>query len=296
MAILNFGSLNIDCVCAVEHIVQPGQTIDSHSFTRFPGGKGMNQSLALARAGGQVYHAGMIGADGEFLRTLLTESGTDCTWLKTVPGSSGTAFIQVDQNGQNSIVLVGGANRANTPEYCDQVLSHFRESDLLLLQNEINEIPYLVEQAYQKGIPIVLNPSPMNDGVLACDLSKISLFIMNEDEGCRITGQTEPEAILEKMHARFPSAQVVLTLGAQGSLYSFQGKRIHQPAYRVTAVDTTGAGDTFTGYLLAGMARGEDMTQCMKEAAMASAIAVTRQGAASSIPTRDEVLSALEEV
>lgn len=296
MAILNFGSLNIDCVCAVEHIVQPGQTIDSHSFTRFPGGKGMNQSLALARAGGQVYHAGMIGADGEFLRTLLTESGADCTWLKTVPGSSGTAFIQVDQNGQNSIVLVGGANRANTPEYCDQVLSHFRESDLLLLQNEINEIPYLVEQAYQKGIPIVLNPSPMNDGVLACDLSKISLFIMNEDEGCRITGQTEPEAILEQMHARFPSAQVVLTLGAQGSLYSFQGKRIHQPAYRVTAVDTTGAGDTFTGYLLAGMARGEDMTQCMKEAAMASAIAVTRQGAASSIPTRDEVLSALEEV
>ena len=296
MAILNFGSLNIDCVCAVEHIVQPGQTIDSHSFTRFPGGKGMNQSLALARAGGQVYHAGMIGADGEFLRTLLTESGADCTWLKTVPGSSGTAFIQVDQNGQNSIVLVGGANRANTPEYCDQVLSHFRESDLLLLQNEINEIPYLVEQAYQKGIPIVLNPSPMNDGVLACDLSKISLFIMNEDEGCRITGQTEPEAILEKMHARFPSAQVVLTLGAQGSLYSFQGKRIHQPAYRVTAVDTTGAGDTFTGYLLAGMARGEDMNQCMKEAAMASAIAVTRQGAASSIPTRDEVLSALEEV
>lgn len=296
MAILNFGSLNIDCVCAVEHIVQPGQTIDSHSFTRFPGGKGMNQSLALARAGGQVCHAGMIGADGEFLRTLLTESGADCTWLKTVPGSSGTAFIQVDQNGQNSIVLVGGANRANTPEYCDQVLSHFRESDLLLLQNEINEIPYLVEQAYKKGIPIVLNPSPMNDGVLACDLSKISLFIMNEDEGCRITGQTEPEAILEQMHTRFPNAQVVLTLGAQGSLYSGQGKRLHQPAYPVTAVDTTGAGDTFTGYLLAGMARGEDMAQCMKEAAMASAIAVTRQGAASSIPTRDEVLSALEEV
>ena len=295
MAILNFGSLNIDCVCAVEHIVQPGQTIDSTSFTRFPGGKGMNQSLALARAGGTVYHAGMIGSDGEFLRALLLESGADCTWLKTVPGSSGTAFIQVDQKGQNSIVLVGGANRANTPEYCDQVLSGFGDQDMLLLQNEINQLPYLVDRAYEKSIPIALNPAPMNEAVLACDLSKIFLFIMNEDEGCRITGETQPERILERMHTLYPQAPVVLTLGSQGSVYSGNGQRIHQKAYPVTAVDTTGAGDTFTGYLLAGMARGDSMEQCMKEAAMASAIAVTRQGAASSIPTRAEVLAALQE-
>lgn len=295
MAILNFGSLNIDCVCAVEHIVQPGQTIDSDYFTRYPGGKGMNQSLALSRAGADVCHAGMIGADGEFLRELLQQDGVDCTWLKTVPGCSGTAFIQVDRDGQNSIVLVGGANRKNTPEYCDRVLEHFGKGDLLLLQNEINEIPYLIDRAYQKGIRIALNPSPMNETVMECDLAKISLFIMNEDEGCRITGERLPEKILEQMNRRFPQAEVVLTLGEKGSVYARGRERIHQAAYAVNAVDTTGAGDTFTGYLLAGMTRGDSVRECMRQAAMASAIAVTRAGAASSIPTRQEVLEQLKE-
>lgn len=294
MAVLNFGSLNIDCVCTVEHIVQPGQTIDSSGFTRFPGGKGMNQSLALARAGSNVFHAGMIGPDGAFLRQLLLESGVDCTWLKTVAENSGTAFIQVDRAGQNSIVLVGGANRANTPEYCDEVLSHFGKEDILLLQNEINELTYLVNRAYERGMRIVLNPSPMNQAVLKCDLKKISVFVMNEDEGCQITGETDPWRILDKMQELYPDAQAVLTLGAQGSVFSEGGRRICQKAYSVTVADTTAAGDTFTGYLLAGLERGADAARCMAEAAMASAIAVTRQGAASSIPVRSEVIRALE--
>ena len=147
MKVLNYGSLNIDHVYQVDQIVQPGQTIDSYGVNVFPGGKGMNQSIAIARAGSRVYHAGNIGADGQFMKELLEEAGADCTWLRTVDVGTGSTFIQVDSNGQNCIVLNGGANRANTREYVDQVLADFGEGDLILLQNEINEVGYMIEKA-----------------------------------------------------------------------------------------------------------------------------------------------------
>ena len=289
MKVLNFGSLNIDHVFQVAEIVRPGQTIDFLGVENFPGGKGMNQSVAIARAGCRVYHAGNIGPDGQELRGLLEEAGADCTWLRTVEVGTGSTFIQVDANGQNCIVLNGGANRANSREYCDEVLAHFDAGDLILLQNEINCVDYLIEKAHEKGMVVALNPSPMNEKVLACDLSRVSLFIMNEDEGMSITGKQEPEEILAAMAEKFPEAQVVLTLGSKGSVYQGGGRRIRQKAYHVKAVDTTAAGDTFTGFLLAGMARGEDMAACLDDGARASAIAVTRMGATSSIPTLEEV-------
>ena len=292
MKVLNYGSLNIDHVYQVDQIVQPGQTIDSYGVNVFPGGKGMNQSIAIARAGCRVYHAGNIGADGQFMKELLEEAGADCKWLRTVEVGTGSTFIQVDSNGQNCIVLNGGANRANTREYVDEVLADFGEGDLILLQNEINEVGYIIDKAYEKGMIIVVNPSPMNEKILACDLKKVSLFLMNEDEGMAITGKEEAADILAAMTEMYPEAQTVLTLGSKGSVYQGKGRTIEQKAFRVKAVDTTAAGDTFTGYLLAGMARGEDMAACLEQGSKASAIAVTREGATTSIPVLAEVQAA----
>lgn len=289
MKLINYGSLNIDYIFQVEQIVRPGQTIDSLGEQRFPGGKGLNQSLAIARAGSEVFHAGMIGEDGLFLRELLEQAGVDCRFLRTVESDTGKAFIQVDASGQNCIVVSGGANRRNTRNYCDQVLEHFEEGDMLLLQNEINGIDYLIDRAWQKGMVVALNPSPVNDAVLSCGLEKIRLFIMNEEEGRRISGQWESESILSEMERRYPDSEIVLTLGAKGAVCACRGKRIYQPSYPVRAVDTTGAGDTFTGYLLAHYIHGGSMAACLEWAAKAAAIAVSRPGAASAIPYRSEL-------
>ena len=290
MKLLNFGSLNLDHVYQVAQIVEPGQTIDSFSVHCYPGGKGLNQTLAIARAGMAVSHAGMIGADGESLRQLLEADGVDSTFLRTVGVDTGSAFIQVDAGGQNSIVLNGGANRANTEAFCDEVLAQYGRGDLILLQNEINCIGYLIDQAHEKGMLVALNPSPMNEAVTACDLSKVSLFIMNEDEGEQITGRTEPEDILAAMRQLYPQARVVLTLGSKGAVYQDAEQSLTQPAFRVKAVDTTAAGDTFTGYLLAAMARGCDMAECLELASKAAALAVMKEGAARSIPYLQDVL------
>ena len=277
MKIVNFGSLNIDFTFHVERIAEPGQTIDSVKESRFPGGKGLNQSLALARAGMPVYHAGLIGEDGAFLRDILQRDGVDCSFVSTTDIGTGKAFIQV------------GANRANTRAYCDEVLSAFAAGDMILLQNEINCIDYLIDRAYEKGMRIVLNPSPMNEKVLSCDLAKVSVFIMNEDEGSKITGQTDVEGILSEMGQRYPESKVILTLGGKGAVYAFGEERIFQDAFPVEAVDTTGAGDTFTGYMLAHMLRGDETGESLRRAAKAAAIAVTRRGAASAIPYASEL-------
>ncbi len=290
MKIVNFGSLNIDYTFHVEEIVRPGQTVDSTGEQRFPGGKGLNQSLAVARAGSEVYHAGLIGEDGAFLKELLEKDGVDCRFVRQVEEGTGKAFIQVDACGQNCIVLSGGANRKNTRAFCDQVLDFFAAGDILLLQNEINEIRYLMERANEKGLTVVLNPSPMNEEVTACDLSRVDFFIMNEDEGRMITGREDSKEILAEMERRFPQAKVVLTLGEKGSVYAHRGERLHQGIYPVEAVDTTGAGDTFTGYLLAHMVKGDPMEICLERAAKASALAVTKAGAALAIPYASQLL------
>lgn len=290
MSIVNYGSLNIDYIFQVEEIVRPGQTIDSSGVSRFPGGKGMNQSLALARAGVRIYHAGVIGADGLFLKQMLEKDGVDCRYLQVREDvGTGTAFIQVDRHGQNCIVLNGGANRVNTEKDCEALLAHFSPGDWLLTQNEISGVNRIIQLAADCGLRVIFNPSPMTDEVLTYDLERVSLFLMNEDEGMRVSGESEPGRILAAMAARFPKAEVILTLGEKGSVWSDGRRTVRQPAMQVEAVDTTGAGDTFTGYVLAGLARGESVERSLALAAKASAITVTRPGAASAIPYLAEV-------
>ena len=291
MKILNLGSLNLDYVYQVDHMVQPGETLSSLDMQIFCGGKGLNQSLALAKAGAEVYHGGLIGEEGSILRATLQEAGVDCQFVRTIEGSTGHAIIQVDRNGQNCILLYGGTNRMLTSAYIDEVLDAFEPGDILLLQNEVNRLDEIVEKAYNKGMKIVLNPSPFDDAVKSVDLSKISLFLMNEVEGNQITGEIDPAQILEVMKRDYPQAEVVLTMGAEGAWYQNGDDLLQQAVYQVEVVDTTAAGDTFTGYFLATQAEGMDVAASLDMAAKASSIAVTRAGAAPSIPYRNELES-----
>lgn len=295
MKVLNVGSMNLDHVYQVDHIVQPGETESSGSLTLFLGGKGMNQSVALAKAGVEVYQGGMIGQDGQPFLDACREYGVDSRYIRTVSEPTGHTIIQIDRHAQNCILLYGGANQCLTEEYVDEVLTHFAPEDILLLQNEVNLLPYLVDKAHEKGMTIALNPSPFDEKLRAVDLSKISIFLLNEVEGEQVTGFAQPEKILAAMVERFPQAQIVLTLGKDGAMYAHGGQRHFQPVFSVKAVDTTAAGDTFTGYFLAGLAEGLPITEVLRRSAKASAIAVTRPGAVPSIPCRDEVLRALEQ-
>lgn len=182
-----------------------------------------------------------------------------------------------------------GANREQTEAYIDEVLKEFSAGDILLLQNEINLLHYLISEGAKKGMKIALNPSPFDEKITTCDLSKVSLFLINEVEGEQITGEKDPEQILQKMEMLYPGAETVLTLSDKGSVYGNGTERIRQETVRVKAVDTTAAGDTFTGYYLASVMEGKTKAQAMKEAACAAALAVSKKGASSSVPWRRDV-------
>lgn len=293
MKVLNFGSLNIDYVYDVEHFVKKGETISSSALNVFPGGKGLNQSIALAKAGAEVYHAGMIGEDGKFLAELLAEAGVNTdNILISKEVRTGNAIIQNDSSGDNCIILFGGANRAINRSYIDKVLEKFGEGDYIILQNEISELPYIISEADKKGMKIVLNPSPMDDIILKeADLSLVSCFLLNEVEAKALlcNNESEPEKLMELIVGKFPKAGVLITLGGDGSIYGKDKKIIKEAAVKTDVRDTTAAGDTFTGFFVTGLLSGEDMGEVLKRASMAASIAVSRKGAATSIPTLKEV-------
>lgn len=289
MRVLNFGSMNLDYVYTVDHMVLPGETQNSQGMHTFLGGKGFNQSTALAKAGVEVYHAGLIGEEGKIFRETAKEYGIRDEYIQVCDEKNGHTIIQVDKNGQNCILLYGGANRAITREFVDEVLSGFEKGDIILLQNEINELDYIIDKAYEKRMQIFLNPSPFDGALDACDLNKISCFLLNEIEGGQIAGETEPDKIIDGILANYENAKVVLTLGGDGSVYADKEKRCQQPVYKVETVDTTAAGDTFTGYFIAGLIQGKTVEETMRMCAVAAGIAVSRPGAAPSIPYMEEV-------
>ena len=295
MKILNIGSMNLDMVYQMDHIVQPGETEASFGMNVFLGGKGINQSVAAAQAGAEVYHGGMIGEDGKPFLEACVKYGVDSRYIRQVEGKSGHAIIQIDKNAQNCILLYGGANQMLTEAYVDEVLADFAAGDILLLQNEVNMLPYIVDKAYEKGMQIALNPSPFNEKLDAVDMGKIAIFLLNEVEGFQVTGLQEPDAIIAKLLEMFPHAKIVLTLGKDGAVYADKDQKHFQPIFKVKAVDTTAAGDTFTGYFLAGLCEGMPIPDVLKMSAKASSIAVSRPGAVPSIPQRAEVEKALAE-
>ena len=295
MKILSFGSLNIDYVYKVPHFVKKGETLSAEELNVYTGGKGLNQSIALARAGVETYQAGAIGTDGMFLLEQLKEAGVKTDLVKILDDvRTGNAIIQNDEEGDNCIILFGGANQAISKEQVDEVFEHFKNEDYLLIQNEINELSYIVEKAKEEGMKIILNPSPMNEKIMKLPLDQIDYFILNEIEAMQILEMDKPEEIDGKyiaslLHERFKDATIVLTLGSEGSVCISDDEYIEQSIYKVKAIDTTAAGDTYTGYFIAGILKGKTIKESMDIASKASAIAVTRQGAAPSIPVLEEV-------
>ena len=284
-----FGSLNIDYVYGVSHIVRPGETLDTQRPARSAGGKGLNQSVALARAGVPTAHAGKIGPDGLFLKELLQQAGADVSRVLVDENSAtGHALIQVEPSGQNAILLFGGANREITPDLIDSALADARPGDVLLLQNELNDTAALIRAGHARGMRVALNCAPFSPEAKGYPYELVDLLFVNETEGAGLTGETEPEAILEGL-AKLCPGLVVLTLGTQGALAAKDGQVYREGIVPVDAVDTTGAGDTYTGYFLAEYLASGDLAAAMRLAAAASALEVTKPGAAPSIPTMAEV-------
>lgn len=288
MKIFNLGSLNIDHVYAVSHFVRPGETLSADRLQIFPGGKGLNQSVALAHAGARPIHGGLIGSDGAFLRTVLADAGVDTAFVRTVDVPTGHAVIQVDESGQNCILLFAGANHAWSEAFVREVLHDAQPGDLLLLQNEIDALPVIFTVAKEKGLSIAFNPSPFDKRLSELPLELVTWWLVNELECAALTGEHDPQRMADALIARYPHSRLVLTLGGDGCLYRDSEKAVRQPAFPVRAVDTTAAGDTFTGFFLAQIAAGKPVEAALRTAAAAAAIAVSRPGASCSIPTLAE--------
>lgn len=293
MNFLVFGSLNIDIVYQLPHIVAPGETITSNQRSIHPGGKGANQAAALARAGANTFMAGKIGSDGLFLKHTLEEFNVNTSLLKIDPDNpSGHGLIQLAQNGENSIVLFPGANRQISSDDIEQAVAPFSPGDVILLQNEINSLDRIIARAAAKKMKIAFNPAPFTGDVMQLPLEEISYMFVNRIEAAqlnRMPEDTPPENLLHATAEKMPRTEIILTLGKEGAIHYANNLITRTNAFSVTPVDTTGAGDTFIGFFLYRRTQGDTPEQAMLYAAAASAIAVTQLGAMNSIPPAETV-------
>ena len=289
MKIFNLGSLNIDYVYSVEHIATPKETLASIDMQKFAGGKGLNQSIALSRAGCNVIHGGIIGNDGAFLKEVLIKDNVDTSHIIMLDKPSGHAIIQVDKNGQNSILLYSGTNHLIDREYVKNFLKDSQEDDILLLQNETSALEYAFEIAKNNKIQIALNPSPYSENLKNLPLQYVNWWFCNEVEASELFGSSDIDVIKNKFISQYPNSNLILTLGEYGSIFINQNNFIWQIAYKTNVVDTTSAGDTFTGYFLGAISQNKSVKDAMEIASKAASITVSRNGAATSIPYITEI-------
>jgi len=294
--LVNLGSLCIDNVYRVPAIARGGETLSALGPARFAGGKGLNQSLAAAQAGCRVAHCGCVGADGAFLIQVLRDAGVDVSGIRMqndVP--SGHAVIQVDPTGANAIVIVGGANRVIDAGDVERALAILEPDGWLLLQNEINDIEHVLSTARKAGVRVAMNVAPVDGRETGYDLAALDLLVVNEWEAQALSGEPEGRRAVDALTARCPELQIVVTRGERGLTYGRGRDRIDLGAFAVAAVDETAAGDAFIGYLMHGMLRRSPAREALVRASAAGAIAVTRAGAADSIPSGSAVAAFLAE-
>jgi len=298
MKVLVYGSLNIDLIFSVDHIARPGETIASDALEKSAGGKGANQSAALAKAGMETYMAGKIGEDGRFLLELLGSYGVNTERVAIYKGATGQALIQLDRNGQNSIILYAGGNGEIQKGEIPGALGSFGAGDAVLLQNEIPHTGTIMKMAKERGMKIFLNPSPYDQRIRELPLEKVDVFFVNEIEAASLANETArdilpadtaPPLILDRLTERFPGAEIILTAGRDGAYYGFGKTREKGEIVDLPVVDTTGAGDTFTGYYLAAREKQFSVPEALNLACKAASIAVSRKGAMQSIPFKKEV-------
>lgn len=286
MKILSFGSLNYDYTYEVDHFHAPKETLAAKSMRRGFGGKGTNQSIALARAGLTVYHAGRVGSDGQPFIDYLNADKINTDYLvKDDSSSTGHAIIEVC-NGENRILIYGGANQEISTDQIDCTLEHFETGDWLVLQNEISNLPYLMRTAKQRGLQIFFNAAPFDTNISTYPMECVDILCVNEIEASALAGIAtfEVETVLGILREKFPYTRLLLTAGSQGSYYLDNHDKLFVPCVKVQAVDTTAAGDTYSGYFLAGLCKGDTAKEAMELATKAAGIAVQRKGAAPSIP------------
>ena len=287
MAIWNLGSINADMVYALPYLPAPGETLAADSLVQGLGGKGANMSVAAARAGSHCCHIGAVGADGKWALDRLTEYGVDTRHIVTGDVPTGHAIIAVDKAGENSIILFPGPNRTITENQLGQALSAASAGDILVMQNETNMQAGAAKMGRDLGLRVAYAAAPFDAEAVQAVLPYLDLLFLNEVEAQQLTEATgkTPDAL--------GIADVIVTLGAKGARhFAVDGTVSDVPALTVKPVDTTGAGDTFTGYVLSGLDRGLPIAQAMAQAARAGALMVTRLGAADAIPDLKEVQDA----
>lgn len=293
MAVINFGSINIDHVYKVEHFVSPGETLSSLSYETVLGGKGANQSIACAKAGASVKHVGNIHQNDQRFLTQMSEADVNCEHVRLLQDiASGHAIIQVNDEGENAIVLFAGANHQITQTQINSALSACHSEDWVLLQNETNAIDEIIDSASKLGLQVAFNPAPMTDQVSQLDLDKLTLLIVNEVEAMQMTKTSNIEDACQALSLRYPNTEVLLTLGKAGVRFLVAGDTIEVPSFEVDVIDTTAAGDTFIGYFLAQYSKGQsrqNITTTLCKASAAAALCVSKAGAAPSIPTKQDV-------
>ena len=291
------GSLNMDLVTRAPRLPKGGETLIGQSFTTVSGGKGANQAVAAARLGAQVSMIGCVGNDayGEALRGALLAEQIDCRAVSTVDGSSGVALIVVDDSSQNSIVIVPGANSALTAETIDRFDSVIRAADVLICQLEVPDasVGHALKRGRELGKTVILNPAPASRPLPSDWYASIDYLIPNESEASALSGLSvdsldTAQAAATRLIA-LGAGKVIITLGAQGSLFADGQRFEHFPAPAVKAVDTTAAGDTFVGGFAAALAAGNDEAQAIRFGQVAAALSVTRAGAQPSIPALSDV-------
>lgn len=291
------GSLNMDLVTRAPRLPVGGETLIGHSFATVSGGKGANQAVAAARLGAQVAMVGCVGSDdyGVQLRDALLAEQIDCQAVSVVEDSSGVALIVVDDNSQNAIVIVAGANGAMTPAVIDQFDAVLQAADVVICQLEIPDatVGHALKRARALGKTVILNPAPASRPLPADWFTAIDYLIPNESEATALSGlPVDSLESAEKAASHLiamGAGKVIITLGAQGSLFANGQSFEHFPAPKVKAVDTTAAGDTFVGGFAAGLAAGKSETEAIRYGQIAAALSVTRAGAQPSIPTQSDV-------
>ncbi|MBX2880762.1 MAG: ribokinase [Granulosicoccus sp.] len=289
MQVFNFGSINIDHVYRIPHLVKPGETLSSKSMSTVLGGKGANQSVALARAGVRVCHIGRLAHADAWAVDLLRDAGIDVSNVQLVDGPSGHAIIQVDDVGENSIILHGGANTSFEAADFEQLLNSANSGDWLLIQNECNGLENIFAEAQKRQLRIAFNPAPMTELVARLPLNYCNVLIVNETEAAALAQSEDVHSALDILANKYPDTQVVLTLGAEGAMLACRDQKLHQESLPVDVVDTTGAGDTFVGYFLAALLADLDQVTALRRACAAAALSVTVPGATPSIPAARSV-------
>lgn len=289
MKVFNFGSINIDHIYRIPHFIRPGETLASNKYRMMLGGKGANQSIALARAGIMVQHIGRISYHDEWICRKFQEDNIGVYCIQNVDEATGHAIIQVSDSGENSILLFGGANRGFSKRSLAEYLSNSQPGDWLLLQNECNLTEDALRLAKQHQMTVAFNPAPMTADVLNMPLEFVDYLIINELEAEDLVNDEtltakQPKALIEVLHQRYPQTKIVLTLGKQGVLYKDIEQLLEVPAEVVDVVDTTAAGDTFIGYFIQQLVMGKSIKTALQMANRAAAVTVQTLGASESIP------------